>query len=68
MASEQVMKPCRTCRRPTMHVQKSPSHVLHLLVSILTAGFWVPVWILIALNAGSTAQCTQCGKAKGLFG
>jgi hypothetical protein len=25
------------------------SHVLHLILSIITAGVWLPVWILIAL-------------------
>lgn len=26
------------------------SHVLHLLLSILTAGLWIPVWILVAMS------------------
>lgn len=26
------------------------SHVLHLLLSIVTAGLWVVVWILVAVN------------------
>jgi len=25
------------------------NHILHLLISVFTAGTWVPVWILIAL-------------------
>lgn len=25
------------------------NHILHLLISVFTAGAWVPVWILIAL-------------------
>ena len=29
-----------------------PNHILHLLLSIFTLGFWVIVWILIALNGG----------------
>lgn len=28
------------------------SHVLHLILSILTAGLWVFVWILCALSNG----------------
>ena len=28
------------------------SHVLHLILSILTAGLWVFVWILCALSSG----------------
>ena len=26
------------------------SHVLHLLLSILTVGIWVPVWLLVTLS------------------
>lgn len=25
-------------------------HVLHLLLSIITAGLWIPIWIIVALN------------------
>jgi hypothetical protein len=26
------------------------SHVLHLLLSLITFGLWVPVWILVAVS------------------
>lgn len=26
------------------------SHILHLLLSVLTMGVWVPVWALVALS------------------
>jgi hypothetical protein len=26
------------------------SHVLHLLLSFVTLGFWIPVWALVALS------------------
>ena len=26
------------------------SHILHLFLSVITAGFWVPVWILVAVS------------------
>lgn len=25
------------------------NHILHLILSVLTLGFWIPVWILIAV-------------------
>lgn len=28
------------------------AHVLHLLLSVITAGLWVPVWILVAVSHG----------------
>lgn len=30
--------------------KKSTSHVLHLILSIVTVGFWVPVWVIVALS------------------
>ena len=35
---------------PLMEEQKKVSHVLHLLLSVITLGFWVPLWILICLS------------------
>lgn len=29
---------------------KGPNHVLHALLTIFTAGFWLPVWIVIAMR------------------
>lgn len=31
---------------------KRPNHVLHLLLSVFTVGFWVPVWIIVAVLGG----------------
>ena len=30
--------------------KKNTSHVLHLLLSIITGGLWIPVWVLCALS------------------
>lgn len=30
--------------------KKKTSHVLHLLLSIITCGFWVVIWLLCALS------------------
>jgi uncharacterized protein (DUF983 family) len=65
MATNQVMKHCRTCEKATLHVQKSTSHVLHLLLSIITAGIWLIIWVLVAVSNSSQGQCTQCGQAMG---
>jgi len=32
------------------------SHVLHLLLSVLTAGLWVPVWLLVAVSNANERQ------------
>lgn len=33
-------------------VNKRPNHILHLLLSIITLGLWIPVWILISGSMG----------------
>ena len=30
--------------------KKSTSHVLHIILSLITVGFWVPVWIIVTLS------------------
>jgi len=32
-----------------LNQRPSTSHLLHLVISLFTAGAWVPVWIIIAL-------------------
>lgn len=39
------------------------NHILHLLLSIITAGFWVPIWILVALNNASKRSALEGGPA-----
>ena len=33
--------------------RRKANHVLHLLLSIVTSGLWIPVWILIAIGDGA---------------
>ena len=67
MATVQKMRKCAACGRPTMHIQESPNHILHLLLSVVTVGVWLPIWFLISLFK-KKPQCTVCGKEPGLFG
>jgi len=30
------------------------NHILHLLLSLLTVGFWIPIWILFSINFSFT--------------
>lgn len=29
-------------------VRDRPNHILHLLLSVVTCGLWIPIWIIIA--------------------
>ena len=37
-------------------VVKGPNHVLHLLLTIITFGLWLPVWLIIALRNKHTVS------------
>jgi len=30
--------------------KKSTSHVLHLILSIISCGLWIPIWLLVVLS------------------
>lgn len=63
-----VMKHCAKCRKNTKHLRPSTSHVLHLILSLITVGLWVPVWILVAISNSTQGQCSDCGAKRGFFG
>ena len=66
MAHQQFMRSCILCGVPRMHVQRKPNHVLHLLVTVFTVGFWMPVWVLVSLFQ-ARPQCMRCGGKAGWF-
>lgn len=32
------------------------AHIIHFILTILTGGFWLPIWILCALCSGSSKR------------
>ena len=61
------MKHCKRCGKVTQHLKPSTSHVLHLLLSLISVGLWLPFWFLIAMSNNSQGQCTHCGRKKGIL-
>ncbi len=59
---------CKSCKRKTIHVAPNTSHILHLLLSVISAGIWVPVWLIIFLNNKTKSKCTVCGRMVGITG
>ena len=51
---------CNVCQDETLHVGKSPNHPLHLVLSLLTVGLWIPFWIWISLTQ-DVPKCMDCG-------
>lgn len=60
MSREYKRKHCKICGTKTKHSRKGTSHILHLLLSILSAGVWIPIWILAAIFKDHW-QCDTCG-------
>lgn len=53
---------CVSCRQYVRGEKKAPSHILHLILAVLTGGFWLIVWLFIALWVGSRSYlCPTCG-------
>lgn len=58
---EQNSKFCKRCQKHTLVQRPSTNHVLHLLLTIVTAGLWLIIWMLSIVKIGGW-RCTQCGK------
>jgi len=67
MGTQQSMHKCKTCGKPTMFLGKSTSHLLHLILAIISVGFWIPVWIIISISNSFDGRCTICGGKKSFF-
>lgn len=62
MATNKIMNHCKRCRKATLHISRSTSHLLHLVLSLVTLGIWTLVWIFLSLLHGAESQCTECGR------
>lgn len=55
---------CKGCNRQVVVRRKGTNHVLHLMLTVLTVGFWSWVWLLSAIKIGGW-RCSQCGLKAG---
>ena len=55
---------CQTCGEPRMFTKPEASRPFHLVLSLVTVGLWIPVWILCAFvnNHVHPYRCTSCGE------
>jgi hypothetical protein len=54
---------CKRCDKQVVVFRKGTNHILHLLLTIFTAGLWLLVWIGVGIKFGGW-RCTQCGSKK----
>lgn len=54
---------CKNCSKYVMVRKYGLNHIFHLILSLITAGFWLIIWLLlIILNSFKNYRCTQCGS------
>ncbi len=60
-----MQRHCPVCQQYRLFAKQNPSHVVHLLLSVVTLGLWLPIWILCGIaNAFEPFRCTACGQGK----
>lgn len=66
MGMIQASRKCRNCGRRTLHARRSFGLGWGLLLSILTAGLFIPVWFCIKISEALFVswKCQQCGGAR----
>ena len=65
MATKTKTRYCRICAQKRPFDKEGPNHVLHLLLSVVTLGMWLSVWILvIGLNMWGLYRCRSCGSRR----
>ena len=63
MATDQRQRWCPTCHRHTLHVRHRTSEGWGCLLTVLTMGLWLPVWLLMSLCSTFTGyRCQTCGR------
>lgn len=61
MASlEHTQKFCSTCNEQTLAQRPGTNHILHLILSVITGGIWLLVWIGVSVKVGGW-RCGKCG-------
>ena len=60
MGMQEAQGACRNCGRNVLIRRQGTNHVLHLLLALITAGIWIPVWILCSIKIGGW-RCSTCG-------
>lgn len=62
MAPIQTAGHCPTCGQQRMFTKPGMSHLLHLILSVLTLGIWLIVWLILAMgHSTKKPRCTNCG-------
>lgn len=51
---------CEHCKKQVVAKKKGCNHMLHLVLTLITAGFWLIIWLLCAITWDDW-YCNECG-------
>ena len=54
---------CKKCEQQRKVERPKTNHILHLLLSVITAGIWLIIWIGVSIKFGGW-RCETCGSKK----
>ena len=63
MAEEKAGGFCKSCNKQSVVFRKGTNHILHLLLTLVTVGLWLIVWVGCTIKFGGW-RCTTCGSSK----
>lgn len=61
MSYDETGRYCSVCGGSVLARRKGTNHILHLILTILTGGFWVFIWIGCCIKIGAW-RCSNCGS------
>lgn len=66
MAQIQAQRHCKLCGRKTLHARPTFGNGFGCLLSIVTLGLFIPVWLLIGVGEAFFCKwrCQACGQAR----
>lgn len=63
MGTAKLRRYCPEDDRMVLAEKQTPNHILHLLLSIISVGFWIPIWLIITVgNDLGAYRCPICGE------
>lgn len=52
---------CKHCKEQVRVFRRAPNHILHLILTLLTFGLWIIVWLGVSVSFGGW-RCCRCGS------
>ncbi len=62
MGVQHSQRYCDRCGDYVLAIRKGTNHILHLLLSIITFGLWIIIWVLVSIKIGGW-RCSKCGSS-----